>query len=630
MKKFLNWVVAAALANRVYMLMLMATLVVAGVWGFLNTPIIAFPDLTSTRVTIISQWPGRSAQELERFVSIPLEVELNVVPGKTSLRSISLFGLSVVTVIFDDGVNDFEARQNVANRLANVDLPDGVDTEVLPPQGPVDEVYRYTLQSKKLNVRELKTLQDWVLDRAFKSVPGVADVVSFGGEVKAYEIAIDPQSLAKYNISALDVFQALNRSNVNVGGDVIAQHDQAYVVRGIGLLTDIGDIQDVIVDTRNGVPVLVRNLATVRETAKPLLGYVGRDQATNLVEGIVIQRRGENTRLVLDGLKAKIAELNERVLPDDARIVPFYDRTKLIDFTVRTVLHNMGEGVLLVSLVVLLFLADWRATLICSLVIPFSLLFAFLCLELADMSANLLSLGAIDFGIIVDGTVVMVEGIFMVLDRRCRELGPERYRRSLKLGLIRRTATQLSSSVFFAALIIIVALLPIFTFQKIEGKMFSPLAFTLGFAMVGSLLASLTFVPVLAVYLFNGHVRERHTIFSKAVDWLFHHSLHWCFARPRLVMGSSVAVFGLSGHGQLGGGVWPVGVAGHHPGHRVFAPPQRRLRVRARVAAVQHLARPLHPGGRAAAAGVPQVSRGKTSDVADGPAQRRHRPHGLF
>jgi cobalt-zinc-cadmium resistance protein CzcA len=527
MIRFLKGIITVALANRIYILLAAVALLIAGYIGFADTPIVAFPDLTNTRITIITQWPGRSAEEVERFITIPIEVEMNTVPKRTQVRSISLFGLSVVYVIFDDKVEDFEGRQYVINRLADVDFPDNVQPSLNPPQGPTDEIFRFTLESKQFNVRDMKSIMDFVIDRGIKSVPGVADLVSFGGEVKTYEIAVDPALLGRYDITITDVFNALSKSNLNVGGDVIVHSQQAYVVRGIGLLTSIHDIENVIVNTYGGNPVFLKNVGQVQESKLNPLGFVGRDSTSNTVEGIVILRKGEDPSPVLAALKAKIQDLNENVLPGDMKIVPFYDRSNLINFTVHTVTHNLVEGVLLVCLVVMLFLGDWRATLVASITIPFALLFAFMCLHLMGMSANLLSLGAIDFGIIVDGTVVMTEGLFIMLDKKAQAIGMVRFNKMFKFGLIRKAGRDLSRSVFFAALIILTALLPIFAFQRVEGKMFSPLAYTLGFALLGALIASMTIVPVLVSYLLNKNVVEKHTFLTRGLHWVFERSLTW-------------------------------------------------------------------------------------------------------
>lgn len=486
-----------------------AAVVIGGILSFINTPIDAFPDVTNTQVTLITQWPGRSAEEIEKFVSIPIEVSLNGVQKKTYIRSITLFGLSVVTVMFDDGVDNAFARQQINNALQSVDLPDGVAPEIQPPYGPTGEVFRYTLESKTRNARELKTIQDWVIDRNLRAVPGIADIVSFGGEVKTYEISVNPNLLSDYGITPLDVFQAIQKSNINVGGDVINNGTQAYVVRGLGLLKSIGDIQNTLVTMHNGIPVYVRNVATVLESALPRLGQVGRDQNNDAVEAIVVMRKGENPTEVIKALNDKVEELNTKILPSDVKINEFYNRQTLLDFCIETVSHNIIEGIVLVTLIVLLFLADWRTSLIVSLIIPLALLFAFGCLRLMNMNANLLSLGAVDFGIIIDGTVVMVEGLLVVLAHKAHEVGMARYNRLSKLGIIKKTGAEMGKAIFTAKIIILVALLPIFAFQKVEGKMFTPLAWTLGFALLGALIFTLTLVPVLVSMLLNKNVSEK-------------------------------------------------------------------------------------------------------------------------
>ena len=431
-------------------------LVVIGVLCFKDTPVDAFPDVTNTKVTIITQWSGRSAEEIEKFVTIPIEIAMNSVQKKTDIRSTTLFGLSVVTVVFDDHVDDEFARQQVYNMINDADLPDGVRPEVQPLSGPTGEIFRYTLSSNQRNIRELKTLQDWVIERKLRSVPGIADIVSFGGEVKTFEVSVNPNQLAQYGISSLELFQTIANSNVNVGGDVIERNSQAYVVRGIGLINNIQEIGDIVVKNVNGTPILVRHLAKVHESCQPRLGQVGREDENDVVEGIVVMRKGENPEKVIAALKET-----------------FYDREDLVRLSVHTVLHNVFEGILLVTLVVFLFMRDWRCTVIVASVIPLALLFAFICLHLNGMSANLLSMGAIDFGIIIDGAVVMVEALFVALSSQAREMGMEAFNKRSKAGMIRTTARGKAKSVFFSKLIIITALLPIFSFQKVEGKQFS-------------------------------------------------------------------------------------------------------------------------------------------------------------
>jgi len=554
MHKFIKNIISFSLKNKFFTFFWVGILIIAGVYSYLNTPIEAFPDVTNTRVQIITQWPGRSAEEVEKFITIPVEVEMNSIPKKTSLRSISLFGLSVVTMIFDDDVDEFVARQQVANRLSTVGVPDGVEPEMQPSYGPTGEVFRYTLQSKSRSARELKTIQDWVIDRHMKAVAGVADVVSFGGEVKTYEVSINPLSLNKYGISSIDVYEAISNSNVNVGGDVIEKNDQAYVVRGIGLINNIKEIENIVIKNIKGVPVLVKDLATVSESFLPRLGFVGRDTVNNLVEGIIIMRKAENPSLVLKGIKAKIDELNKQTLPSDVKIVPFYDRSVLINYTTHTVLGNLTEGIILVTLIVFIFMADWRTTLIVSLIIPLALLFAFFCMKLKGMTANLLSMGAIDFGIIIDGAVVMVEGLFVVLDHKAHEIGMEKFNRLSKLGLIRQKGAEMGKAVFFSKLIIISALLPIFLFQKVEGKMFSPLAYTLGFALLGALLFTLTLVPVLVNLLLKRNVREKSNPIVNIVQRGVYAAFTFCFHHKKasVMVASILMVFGLYSFSFLG------------------------------------------------------------------------------
>ena len=517
MNKFIDFIIAFSLKRKYLILCLTLLTIVLGVYCFKETPVDAFPDVTNTKVTIITQWPGRSAEEIEKFVTIPIEIAMNAVQKKTDIRSTTLFGLSVVTVVFDDHVDDEFARQQVYNLLNDADLPEGVTPDVQPLSGPTGEIYRYTLKSDKRSVRELKTLQDWVIERKLRSVPGVADIVSFGGEVKTYEVQVNPNQLATYGVSSLELFNAISNSNVNVGGDVIERGPQAYVVRGIGLINNTREIADIVVKNIHGTPILVRNLATVHESCQPRLGQVGRDGQDDVVEGIVVMHKGENAEKVITDLKAKIQEIQHDDLPKDVKIVPFYDRDDLVHLAVHTVFHNVLEGILLVTLVVFLFMKDWRTTVIVASVIPLALLFAFICLYLNHMSANLLSMGAIDFGIIIDGAVVMVEALFVALSSQARNIGMEAFNLRSHLGMIRQTARGKAKSVFFSKLIIITALIPIFSFQKVEGKMFSPLAFTLGFALLGALIFTLTLVPTLSSMLLKKNVVEKKNRFLEAV-----------------------------------------------------------------------------------------------------------------
>jgi len=517
MNRFINNVLSFALKNRFFIFFVTALLAVAGYISFKNLSIDAFPDVTNTEVTIITQWPGRSAEEVEKFVTRPIEIAMNPVERKTSVRSSSLFGLSVVKISFDDDVDYEFARLQVNNHIGDADLPDGTSQSIEPPYGPTGEIYRFTLTSNKKSVRELTTIENWVVEREIRAVPGVADINSFGGEAKTYQITVDPKKAVQYNVTPLQLFDAVSKSNVNVGGDIIEQSGQAYVVRGIGLLNNIDEIKNIVINNIKGTPIYVKTISEVTESALPRLGQVGRDKDPDVVEGIVVMRKGENPSVVIAALKQKISDLNSKILPGDVKLKMFYDRDDLVSFATGTVLHNMCEGIVFVTIIVFLFMADWRTTLIVSLIIPLALLFAFVCLKLKGMSANLLSMGAIDFGIIIDGAVVMIEGIFVVLDHRAKEVGMENYNKLSKLGMIKQACLVNGKGIFFAKLIIITGLLPIFSFQKVEGKMFSPLAWTLGFALLGALIFTFTLVPVMASVLLNKNVKEKHNVFVEFV-----------------------------------------------------------------------------------------------------------------
>lgn len=554
MHKFIDNIIAFSLKNKFFIFFCTLIVIIAGVVSFSNTPIDAFPDVSNTQVTIITQWPGRSAEEIEKFVTIPIEIAMNSAQKKTDIRSTTLFGLSVVTVMFDDHVDDFFARQQVYNLLTNADLPEGVSPDVQPLSGPTGEIYRYTLRSSRRSARDLKTIQDWQIERNLRSVSGVADIVSFGGEVKTFEVSVNPNQLINYGITSLELYDAISKSNINVGGDVITKSSQAYVVRGIGLINNIEEIGNIVVKNINGTPILVKNLADVHESCLPRLGQVGRGNEDDVVEGIVIMRKGENPGEVIKALKTKIAEINKNVLPKDVKIVPFYDREKLVNLAVHTVTHNLIEGILLVTFIVFIFMADWRTTVIVSSVIPLALLFAFICLRAMGMAANLLSMGAIDFGIIIDGAVVMVEGLFVALDKKARDVGMPAFNRMSKMGIIRNTAKDRAKSVFFSKLIIITALIPIFSFQKVEGKMFSPLAFTLGFALLGALIFTLTLVPVMSAMLLKKNVKEKKNRVVRFVNNTAMAIFNKCRAHRKvaIITATLVAIIGLWSFSQLG------------------------------------------------------------------------------
>ena len=520
MRKFITNIIAFSLHNDVLILFLTGIMLIAGIISYINTPIEAYPDVTNTRAQIITLWPGRSAEEVEKFVTLPIMREMNTIPRKADVRSTSLFGLSVVNVIFEDGVDDFYAQQYASNRMQGLQLPDGADASIQPPSGATGEIYRYVIKSD-LPIREQSAINQWTIERELLSVPGVADVNTFGGEEKIYEIKVNPAELKNYNLSPLEVYDAVSKSNINVGGDVIQKGNQAYVVRGIGLLQNIEDIENTLIEVKGNTPIRVKQVATVSVSSKPRLGQVGLNDDDDLVQGIVIMLRGQNPGKVIADLKVKIAELNDRILPKNVRIVPFLDRTTLVNATIHTVVKNLTEGILLVSIVVFIFLFNWRTTVIVASVIPLAFLFAVIMLRIQGLPANLISMGALDFGLLLEGTLVITEVIFVALVKHSKKTG-EKYALSARSGLIKKSAGRVASNIFFAQVILTVALFPIFSFQKVEGKMFSPLAFTLGYALLGSLILSLTYVPVMCKLLLTKPLAEKSNFFSRfLMKWIF-------------------------------------------------------------------------------------------------------------
>ena len=567
MIKILRAIIGFSLKNRYFILFAAVALIISGIIVFKNMPIEAFPDVTNTEIDIITQWSGRSAEEVEKYITIPIEIALNPVQQKVSLRSTSIFGLSYVKVIFDDDVKDPEARMQVMSLINNANLPPNITPVLQPPTGPTGEIFRYTIKSTFRDVRELKTIQDWVIDRRLRAVPGVGDLNAFGGKTKTYEIKVDPGKLTSLGLTPLDVFTAVQNTNINIGGDMIIENDEAYAVRGIGLINDINEINNIIIQNNNGVPLLVKDVATVVISNVPRLGWITRSDAVtdsagkrvvtnqdDVVECIVVMRKGENPSEVVAGVEKEIEKLNRDVLPADTKIVPYYDRSNLISFATHTVLHNLIEGILLVILLVSLFLFDWRTTFIVAIIIPMSLLFAFICLKLKGMTANLLSMGAVDFGIIIDGAVVMVEGLFVALNMKAEEVGMEKFNKLAKMGMYKMVGTKMGKAIFFSKIIIITCLLPIFAFQKVEGKMFSPLAYTLGFALLGALITTLTLVPVLISILLNKNVREKHNPFVHFLTKIMLGGFVSAFRHKKVVLITAgvIAVVGLYSFRYLG------------------------------------------------------------------------------
>ncbi|WP_121964752.1 efflux RND transporter permease subunit [Myroides sp. N17-2] len=546
MQKFVKNIVSFSLKNTFIVIFGVLLLLFGGIYSYIHTPIEAFPDVTNTRARIITQWPGRSAEEVEKFITLPISKEVNTIPNKAEVRSISLFGLSVVTVLFNDEVDDFFAQQYASNRMGNVNLPEGAEFEIEPPSGATGEIFRYIVKSD-LPIKEVTAIQDWVIERELLSVPGVADVVSFGGEEKIYEIQINPTELINYDLSPLDVYEAVEKSNINVGGDVIQRGDQAYVVRGVGLLDNAEDIENILIEVKGSTPILVKHVAKVVISAKPRLGQVSHQDDEDVVEGIVVMLRGENPSAVIESLKAKIEDLNDRILPKNVQIETVVDRTHLVNNTVHTVSKNLVEGVVLVSIIVFIFLYNWRTTFIVASVIPLAFLFAIIMLKIQGLPANLISMGALDFGLLLEGTLVIVEHVFVGLEKRAEQVGMARFNRMSKLGTIKKSATSVASYIFFALLILIVALMPIFSFQKVEGKMFSPLAFTLGYALLGSLILSLTYVPAMCKLLLTKDIKERENKISKFFKNNIYKMFNWSFTHKKLTLSLFVGLLVICG-----------------------------------------------------------------------------------
>jgi cobalt-zinc-cadmium resistance protein CzcA len=524
---------ALSLARPAVVLTLTAAFAIAGVVAFWHLPIEAFPELADPQVQVITLFNGHAAEEVERQVTLPIERELNGIPGLTRMHSFSIFGLSFVVLTFEDGTDLYFARQQANERLAQVDVPDGVKPTLGPLSTPTGEIYRYTLVGEGYSPMQLREIEDWVMERHLKQVPGVADVVSYGGFVKQYQVQVDPQQLQARGVTLRQVFEALGRSNANAGGNYIEHGEEQYVVRGLGTLGDAGDIEDVVITAHDGIPIRVRDVARVTVGAAPRRGIVTRDHENEAVEGIVLMRRGENPSAVLDAVHAKIARLNDGILPPGVHVEPFYDRAKLVRRTLTTVTHNLVVGAFLVVLVVGVFLASLRAALVVALVIPLSLLGAFLYLKLRGLSANLLSLGAVDFGIIVDGAVIMVEHI-------ARRLGNVRGARQTRSAVL-EAATEVARPTLFALCIIIVAYIPIFSLQRVEGRIFAPMANTVVAALVSALVFSFTLVPLLAYLFLRSRDTQEATPIERRAVRLYSPALRWALAHRGVVVGATLA-----------------------------------------------------------------------------------------
>ncbi|MGA3099068.1 MAG: CusA/CzcA family heavy metal efflux RND transporter [Bryobacteraceae bacterium] len=549
-------IVEFALNNRFLVVILALLLFVWGVISFERLPIEAYPDVANNYVQVITQWPGRAAEEVEQQVTIPIEIVMNGIPHLSHLRSTSLFGLSSVMLIFDDESDNDWNRQKALERLSQAALPQNLQPQIGTDWSPVGQIYWYTLKSTnpQYDLMELKSLEDWVLEKQFKSVPNVVDVSSFGGITREYQVRLDPDKLVSYGLNLAQVEQQLANNNVNAGGSFIEAGLQQVNVRALGLLRNVGDIEATVIKTQNGTPVRIRDIAVVSQGPKIRLGKIGKAihrldgkviDDDDVVEGIVLLRKGAESDATLDAIHEKVAELNNRILPPGVKVVPHLDRSDLVHYTTHTVLHNLTEGIILVSIILFLFLGNARGALIVAMTIPFSLLFASICLDLRHIPANLLSLGALDFGMVVDGAVVMVENIV-------RHMGRQDVSKPA-MARIREAAHEVQRPVFYAIGIIITAYLPIFTLQSVEGRLFQPMAWTVAFALLGALIFSMVLAPVLASFVFRGQAREWR---NPVLQWLtarYRASVRWAVHHRWVIIGGAAACLLASVHLATGG-----------------------------------------------------------------------------
>ncbi len=537
MKKLIHY----ALHQPVFIVLGTLLFALSGIVAFKNLTVEAFPDVTDTQVTVIALFPGRAAEEVEKQVTLPIETALSGLPNSIRLFSHTQFGLSYTVITYDDAANVNIARQQVNERLNSVDLPLGAQMNVAPNATPVGEVMRYRLRGDGQTSTELRSIEDWVVERGLRTVPGVADVVAMGGFIKQYEVQPDLDKLRAYKLSMQNILDALGRGNSNAGGSYVAQGAQQFAIRGIGLLQAEEDIGKIVVTARNGTPILIRDIAQIKIGAIPRLGVVGQDEDDDVVTGIVIMRKGENPSVVLKGVKDKIAELNLKGMPKGVQIVPFYDRTWLMGKTLTTVFKNLVEGALLVSLVLYLFLSNMRASLAVVLVIPLALMSTFLGLKIMGVPANLLSLGAMDFGIIVDGAVIVVENIMHRLAEN-REDMSESERREVIIS----ATNEVGRPTLFSMLIIIAAHIPIFALQRHEGRIFQPMALSVTTALVGSLIFSLTLVPLLAYWMLRRKLPHGDNRLVTSLKGFYAPVLDWALVHRKKVVIIALSLFSIA------------------------------------------------------------------------------------
>ena len=555
----LEHLIKFVITQRLFVLLAVGAMLVFGLRAANNLPIEAFPDVQDVQVQIVTQFRGQAPEEVERAISLPIEIGMAGTPGMTQIRSVSITGLSVVTLTFADGTNDYFARQQVNERLQNVNLPAGAQPALGPLATAVGEIYRYVLEvPKEMPEYEVRAIQDWVIQPKLRMVPGVADVVSFGATVKEYQIRVDPYALKRYGITLDQVTNAIQNNSANYGGGLLQRGAESFVIRGIGLFSNLDDIGRTVVASKVGKTIVVSDLGVVRvggRVRSGIVAYAGKSGAEgtekeyetdSVVQGIVIMTKGQNPAKIIAALKERVAEVQAR-LPKGVTIRPVYDRTKLIHHTVATVTENLAMGAALVIAILVIFLQNWRAALIVASVIPLSLLFAFIMMDWRGVSANLISLGAVDFGIIIDSAVVLVEALMVRLAIARDDSNPHNNSASWRMTTLRRTVVELGPPILFSKAIIILAFLPIFTFQRVEGKIFSPVAFTLSFALLGAILLTMTLVPTLLSFnMATNSMAEKHIGWiNKLQDW-YRNLLRRLEPQRRMVVLASAGLLALT------------------------------------------------------------------------------------
>src|SRR5450631_1023533 len=563
-------IVDFALSNKFVVIALVVLLVLGGAFSFHNLPVESYPDIADNYATVITQWPGRSAEEVEQQVTIPVEVVMNGLPHLSAIRSESIFGLSFVLMIFDDQSDNDWNRQKVLERLTQAEVPQGLQPQIGTDWSTVGQIYWYTIRSTnpKYDLTELRSIEDWTLEKEFKSVPNIVDVSDFGGTVREYQVRVDPNKLVSYGLTIGQVEQQLANNNINAGGSFVEAGLQQMNVRAIGLFTTAQDIEQTVLTTKSGTALRVKDIAVVQQGPKIRLGHMARANhlengkiidEPDVIQGIVLMRKGADAGPTLDAIHKKVDELNDGILPPGVKVIPMLDRSDLLHLTLHTVMHNLAEGMILVSVILFLFLLNVRAALIVALTIPFSLLFASIWLDLSHIPANLLSLGALDFGMVVDGAVVMVENIVRHMSRLNKNPRSTHYKSPAQA--IREAAHEVQRPVFYAIAIIITAYMPIFTLQRVEGRLFRPMAWTVAFALLGAMTFSVVVAPVLASLFFRNGVTERR---NRVMDYLtdrYRERLRWAVQHRRVVAG--VGIVALAGTiyrgfgGVIGAEFWP-------------------------------------------------------------------------